>query len=50
MKERPPPEPTDDRTPFERMVDLTRRIVRVPKEEIERRDRAQKRKRKRIPR
>lgn len=36
--ERPPPKeettPPDTRTPLERMTDLTRRIVHVPKSEI----------------
>lgn len=36
--ERPPPQEapkdTDTRTPLERMTDLTRRIVHVPKSEI----------------
>lgn len=27
------PPPSDDRTPLERMTDLTRRVVNVPKEE-----------------
>lgn len=29
------PEPEDKRTPFERLEDLTRRVVKVPKSEVD---------------
>ena len=38
--------PPDDRTPFERMTDLTRRIIAVPKADVDK-AKTQHRKRKR---
>jgi hypothetical protein len=31
------PDPTDDRSPLQRMIDLSRRVVAVPKTEAEKR-------------
>lgn len=42
MKERPPP-PAGEKTPLERMADLTRRIVAVPKQELAKRKRPKRR-------
>jgi len=39
---------TKELTPFERLKDLTRRLVAVPKAEIEERAKAYKRRRKRL--
>jgi hypothetical protein len=33
---RPPPDPDDPRTPFQRFEDLARRVIRVPKSEVDR--------------
>lgn len=32
---RPPPEPDDRRTPFQRCEDLAKRVIRVPKSEVD---------------
>lgn len=45
MKDGPPGSPRDERTPFEKFQELTKKVIAVPKSEIDKRDVEWKRKR-----